>query len=60
MPLLEPDVNITETIKFDIDCDCATVWPVTVKLLCELISGKHEDAGLLTVVTVPERVLPFW
>ena len=60
VPLLEPEVNITETVKLDMDCDCATACPAIVKLLCAEITGKHEGDGLLTAVTVPVMLLPFW
>ena len=51
---------MTDTVKFDIDCDCATACPVMVKLLCAEITGKHEVDGLLIAVTVPLRLFPFW
>ena len=31
-----------------------------MKVACDEITGKHDDAGLLTAVTVPERLFPFW
>jgi hypothetical protein len=53
-------VNATETFKLEFDCDWFTAWPVTEKVLCVVIKGKHEFAGLFTAVTIPERLLPFW
>ena len=53
-------MNDTETFKLEFACDCATACPVTEKVLCVVIKGKHEFAGLFTAVTIPERLFPFW
>ena len=59
VPLLEPEVKAIETIRFEFDCDWATVCPVMVNCVCGVISGKQVLSVLLTAVTVPLRVLPF-
>jgi len=59
VPVLEPEVNATDTFKLDPAPD--ETWPVTLKVVPEAaIAGKHEDGGLFTAVTVPVRLLPFW
>jgi hypothetical protein len=60
VPLLLPDVPEKEIVKFEFDCDCATACPVMVKLLCEVMKGKHAVSGLFTELTVAVRLLPLW
>jgi len=59
VPLVEPDVNATDTFKLDPVPD--VTCPVTLKFVpVAAIAGKHDEGGLFTAVTVPVIVLPFW
>ena len=60
VPLLEPEVKATETFRFVLDCACVATCPVTLNWVCAEITGKQEGDGLLTDVTVPVSVFPFW
>lgn len=60
VPLLEPEVKAIERLRLEFDIDCATVCPVIMKVLCDVISGKQVLSGLFTEVTVPLKLLPFW
>jgi hypothetical protein len=59
VPLVDPDVNATETFRLE---DWAEeTWPVTLKVVpVEAIAGKQDDAELLTAITVPVSAFPFW
>jgi hypothetical protein len=59
VPLVEPDVKATATLKLDPVPELTC--PVTLNVVPEgAIAGKQDDAGLFTAVTVPLRLLPFW
>ena len=59
VPLVEPDVKATETLRLDPIPELT--WPLTLNVVPEVaIAGKQDDGGLFTAVTVPLRLLPFW
>ena len=59
VPLVDPDMNAT--LKFKLELVAEETCPVTVNVVpVGEIAGKHDPEGLLTAVTVPETVLPFW
>ena len=59
VPLDDPDVK--PTVKFTLELEAEETCPVTLKVVpVGAIAGKHDDCGLLTAVTVPVRLFPFW
>jgi len=59
VPVVEPDIKAIARLRFDPMAELTS--PVTLKVVPEAaMTGKQEDGGLLTAVTVPVRLLPFW
>ena len=61
VPLDDPDIKAIVRFKLELDCIAGETWPLTLNVVpVAVINGKQEFAGLLTAVTVPIRVEPFW
>ena len=59
VPLVDPDMN--PMLKFKLELALEETCPMTVNVVpVGEIAGKHDPEGLLTAVTVPETLLPFW
>lgn len=59
VPVVDPDMKAT--LKFKLELVAEETCPVTVNVVpVGEIAGKHDPDGLLTAVTVPETLLPFW
>ena len=59
VPLVDPDMKAT--LKFKLELAAEDACPVTVKAVpVGAIAGKHEEDGLFTAVTVPDKLFPFW
>jgi hypothetical protein len=61
VPILEPDVKATVRLRLELDCMAAATCPVILNVVpVDAIAEKQEDDELLTAVTVPVRLFPFW